>query len=50
MAFVAAGRESAPSLGVRLLADLRFVFGGLPVMTTGHVIEALKSLDEAPVG
>lgn len=46
--FVTAARENPPSLGVRLLADLRIVFGDRSGMTTMNIIEMLVALDEAP--
>jgi Protein of unknown function (DUF3631) len=39
-----------PSLGVRLLADLRAVFGDSEHMLTVSILEALNGLDEAPWG
>jgi hypothetical protein len=48
VALVADGRRSAPSLGVRLLADLRAVFGDRAAMPTEDIIKALVSIDEAP--
>lgn len=43
---VAASGEA--SLGVRLLADLRTVFGDADALTTEHVLDRLHKLDEAP--
>jgi hypothetical protein len=48
VALVAASRESVPSLGVRLLADLRTVFGDRTTMPTDQIVAALTALDEAP--
>lgn len=48
VALVAAARESSPSLGVRLLADLREVFGDRPAMFTESILEALIAMEEAP--
>lgn len=48
VALVAASRESTPSLGVRLLADIRTVFRDLDTMSTADLIDALTGLDEAP--
>ena len=45
---VAADREV--SLGVRLLGDLRLVFGERDAMTTADILEQLNELDEAPWG
>jgi Protein of unknown function (DUF3631) len=39
-----------PSLGVRLLADLRTIFGDSEHMLTVSILEALNGLDEAPWG
>jgi len=41
-------RDSTPSLGVRLLADLRQVFGTEYSMGTQSILAALHNLDEAP--
>jgi len=41
-------RASTPSLGVRLLADLRLVFGERRVMSTAEILSALCELEEAP--
>lgn len=48
VALVADGKRSTPSLGVRLLADLRAVFGERAAMPTEDIIKALVSIDEAP--
>jgi hypothetical protein len=48
VALVALSKESTPSLGVRLLADLRTVFGTAEVMSTEDLLSALSALDEAP--
>lgn len=48
VALVAASKESTPSLGVRLLKDLRTVFGDRDEMSTEAIITALHALDEAP--
>ncbi len=45
---VAADREV--SLGIRLLEDLRTVFGHRDAMTTADLLERLNDLDEAPWG
>jgi Protein of unknown function (DUF3631) len=39
-----------PSLGVRLLADLRTIFGERDHMLTVEILEALNGLDDAPWG
>ncbi|HVC41842.1 MAG TPA: DUF3631 domain-containing protein [Candidatus Saccharimonadales bacterium] len=39
-----------PSLGVRLLGDLRTVFGDSEHMLTVSILEALNGIDEAPWG
>jgi hypothetical protein len=36
------------SLGIRLLADLRGIFGGKPAMTTEDILNQLHGLDAAP--
>jgi hypothetical protein len=41
-------KGSTPSLGIRLLADLRAVFGDRDVMGTEEILRKLNDLDEAP--
>ena len=41
---------ATPSLGVRLLSDLRDVFGDNSVMSTNDIISALVSMEDAPWG
>jgi hypothetical protein len=48
IALVAAGKEAEPSLGVRLLADLRIAFGNAEQMTTAAILAALREMPEAP--
>jgi hypothetical protein len=43
-------REEEPSLGLRLLADLRMVFGDAEEMATKNILQALAALEEAPWG
>lgn len=50
VALVALSKESTPSLGVRLLADLRLVFAEADVLATESVLAALHRLDESPWG
>jgi hypothetical protein len=50
VALVALARTSTPSLAVRLLADLRQVFGDCDAMSTDAILDALVKLDEAPWG
>lgn len=45
---IASDREV--SLGVRLLRDLRLVFGDNTTMTTADILDALNEMDEAPWG
>ena len=47
---VTASKDRDPSLGIRLLADLRIVFGSRDQMTTKEALGALNSLGEAPWG
>lgn len=47
-AMVKESRTSTPSLGVRLLTDLRSVFGDKDRMSTDAVLKALCAMDEAP--
>jgi hypothetical protein len=48
VALVAASKEAEPSLGVRLLSDLRIVFGNAEQMTTATILSALREMPEAP--
>ncbi len=48
VALVAESKQSTPSLGVRLLADLRTVFGERDSMHTSAILTALCELEEAP--
>src|SRR6516164_5654016 len=45
---VAAAADREPSLGIRLLSDLRDIFGQAEQMTTAAILERLHSLPEAP--
>lgn len=48
VAMVASAKQSSPSLGVRLLADMRQVFGQQERMGTDAILKALHAIDEAP--
>src|SRR5215471_5976687 len=48
VALVAAATDNEPSLGIRLLSDLRDVFGKAEQMTTATVLEGLHGIKEAP--
>jgi hypothetical protein len=48
VALIAASREQEPSLGIRLLADLRTVFGETEVLFTEAILVALHALEESP--
>jgi hypothetical protein len=50
VALVAQSRESTPSLGVRLLTDLRKIFKGSTQLPTKTVLQNLCDLEEAPWG
>lgn len=50
VALVADAMGDRGSLGVRLLADLRTIFGESPAMATATILKALIELDEAPWG
>lgn len=50
VALVAAGQERDPSLGVRLLSDLRMVFGDDTMMPTKVILRKLAEIEEAPWG
>jgi len=45
---VTASKSAQPSLGVRLLTDLRDAFGDADRMSTEAIIEALVAVDDAP--
>lgn len=47
---VTQSKDNTPSLGVRLLADLRTVFDGCEALSTLGILAALCKLDEAPWG
>ena len=47
-ALVAQSRQSTPSLGLRLLADLHTVFGNSDRLGTDAILKALHAMDEAP--
>lgn len=47
---VTAALAAPPSLGVRLLADLRTVFGDRDYVTTEDILSALVAMDDAPWG
>ena len=48
VALVAAAMAGTPSLGVRLLSDLRKIFGTVDAMPTEAILKALHDLEEAP--
>src|SRR3954454_5657301 len=48
VALVALAKESTPSLGIKLLADIRQVFGDAEAMATESVLKALHAIDESP--
>jgi hypothetical protein len=48
--FVSGAHEDTDSVGVRLLGDLRDLFGDAEVMSTRAILEGLHSLEEAPWG
>jgi len=50
VADVAAHRERAPSLGIKLLTDLRMVFGEANIMSTEAILDALNKLEDSPWG
>ena len=50
VALVAASKGAEPSLGLRLLSDLRTVFGEAAEMRTAAILTALHNLPEAPWG
>lgn len=48
VALVAESKQSTPSLGIGLLADLRTIFGDRAAMRTEEIIKALVAMEEAP--
>jgi len=50
LALLKVAEERDVTLGVRLLMDLRIVFGDLDAMTTSGILEDLQRLEEAPWG
>ena len=50
VALVALSMESTPSLGVRLLSDLRTLFKGDAKLSTETILQKLCDIDEAPWG
>lgn len=50
LAFVTGARDDTASLGVRLLADVRDLFGDRDVMASADLCTHLAGLDEAPWG
>jgi hypothetical protein len=50
VALVTQSKEMTPSLGLRLLADLRTVFGTEDKLPTEKILRALHVMDEAPWG
>lgn len=47
-AMVGESKDNTPSLGVRLLADLRVVFGEADVVPTETILEQLHNIEESP--
>lgn len=50
VALVADAKGSTPSLGVRLLADIRHLFGARAAMSTDAIVKGLVAMDETPWG
>jgi len=50
VADVAATRERVPTLGIRLLSDIREAFKEKNVLATSDLLEILNNMDEAPWG
>jgi hypothetical protein len=50
VSLVAASKEVEPSLGIRLLADLRIVFGDAEEVSSKAILQGLIALDETPWG
>ena len=50
VALVAAGKEKEPSLGIRLLADLRTIFEDFDEMSSKMILSRLVEIEESPWG
>jgi hypothetical protein len=50
VALVTQSKQSTPSLGVRLLGDLRAIFGVADKKPTSEILQSLNDLDDAPWG
>src|SRR5690606_22980077 len=50
VSLVSLAKAASPSLGVRLLSDLRTLFGDKEAMFTTDILEGLVGMDEAPWG
>jgi hypothetical protein len=50
VALVATSKEVEPSLGVRLLTDLRVAFAGAEALPSETILEKLVAINEAPWG
>ncbi len=50
VALVTESKASSPSLGIRLLSDLRDIFVTAQKMFTKTILEKLHVIDEAPMG
>lgn len=50
VALVADAKAGTPSLGIRLLADLRKIFGSKDCLSTESILDSLHKLDESPWG
>jgi hypothetical protein len=50
VALVADAKAASPSLGVRLLTDLRTIFQDKEALSTAEMLSALTDMDEAPWG
>jgi hypothetical protein len=48
VALVAASRDETPSLGIKLLTDLRAIFGDKASMSSSGILEALHRVEDAP--
>jgi hypothetical protein len=50
VALVSEAKQSTPSLGVRLLSDLRLLFGEREALSTEEILRGLCGMEEAPWG
>src|SRR5262249_5392869 len=50
LALLSESKDTEPSLGIRLLADLRTIFGEEKAISTASILKALHDMDESALG